>query len=198
MSSQVFLTFCLTELVPNDRDVRGVIAAYCYFIAREIAVATLVDKIPESIVRFKLFRRLTGQSMFVLAEAIEDGKRRRKIHEYCAANGFHARTKYRREGVEKQLRLWCDNCQRLLYDVERDGNGEPVAFCDECHKVTHARFKDSDWDGARNTTHRTRYCSTGTMLIVDTRARPTPHYKKFALAEKRELAQTLSGWHVIE
>lgn len=180
------MLLCLHEVTADCSDIRSVIMSYLARITKEIAFSVVLNRIPREIVNFKLFRRHTGQGMFIYCGATDDPEKRRRIHEYCERNGFSARTKYARVG--NQLRIKCDHCDRRL-DTSMDSDGEAASIhCSNCSVddywpcETEARFRD-DRDGPKNTGWRTKYTSTGVMLIVDTRARPTPRYKNFGLEQ---------------
>jgi hypothetical protein len=108
---------------------------------------------------------------------------------YFDQYGFFARTKYRLAG--ERMAISCDACKRYVRDVEESYDESYVRCACVCEnsddsdrEVTYARVRDEGClsDEVKNTRWRKRYVSTGVMLIVDSRARPTPAYKNFGLA----------------
>ena len=108
--NNVTLGMLLSELVPLCRDVCHVIIRFVCAIDTALLTDVLECEIPLDIVVFRLFRRHrpTNQAMFVCEDAVNDAKRRRRIHEYCEAHGFFARTKYRLQSTDLTIR--CDAC----------------------------------------------------------------------------------------
>jgi hypothetical protein len=184
----------LEELI-ECRDVQWMIVGLLHNIDTAVMFDMVEREIPTEIVTFRLFRRYNVSAksgMFLFEDAVNDAKLRRRIHEYCEQYRFKACTKYR--PGETRMTIRCDDCKREISDIEGSYNEDLYVRC-ECgydinedypsDKVTCVRYFDEGClsDEKKNVRHQKRYVSTGVMLIVDPRTRPTPSYKKFSLAK---------------